>query len=51
MKRGGLHSKAWDVAKDRDNRGKVYLYFCPEDMTVALPNVQGIGWQGCRAIW
>ena len=46
MKRGGLHSKAWDVAKDRDNRGKVYLYFCPEDMTVALPNVQGIGWQG-----
>ncbi len=46
MKRDGLHTKAWDVAKDRDNRGKVYLYFCPEDMTVALPNVQGIGWQG-----
>ncbi|WP_171013579.1 DUF3274 domain-containing protein [Chitinivorax sp. B] len=32
--------------KERDNRGKVYLYFCPEDMTVALENVQGIGWQG-----
>jgi hypothetical protein len=43
MRRGGLHSLAWE---DRDNRGKVYLYFCPEDMTVALRNVQGIGWQG-----
>ena len=32
--------------EDRDNRGKVYLYFCPEDTTVALENVQGIGWQG-----
>ncbi|HPS67086.1 MAG TPA: DUF3274 domain-containing protein [Holophaga sp.] len=31
---------------DRDNRGKVYLYFCPEDLTVALPNIQGIGWCG-----
>ena len=46
MERGGLHTKAWKVTEDRDNRGKVYLYFCPEDMTVALPNVQGIGWQG-----
>ena len=46
MKRGGLHTAAWKVEKDRDNRGKVYLYFCPEDMTVALPSVQGIGWQG-----
>jgi pimeloyl-ACP methyl ester carboxylesterase len=36
----------WDAAKDRDNRGKIYLYFSPEDMTVALENVQGIGWQG-----
>ena len=46
MKRGGLHSLAWAPGNDRDNRGKVYLYFCPEDMTVALGNVQGIGWQG-----
>ena len=46
MRRGGLHSLAWEPGNDRDNRGKVYLYFCPEDMTVALGNVQGIGWQG-----
>lgn len=26
--------------------GWVYLYFCPQDMTVALDNMQGIGWQG-----
>lgn len=32
--------------EDRDNRGKVYLYFCPEDETVALVSIQGIGWQG-----
>lgn len=36
----------WHSFADRDNRGKVYLYFCPEDMTVALDNMQGIGWQG-----
>ncbi len=46
MKQSGLHSTAWEPGRDRDNRGKVYLYFCPEDMTVALRNVQGIGWQG-----
>ena len=28
---------------ERDNRGKVYLYFCPEDLTVGLDNVIGIG--------
>lgn len=39
---GGL----WKAEADRDNRGKVYLYFCPQDMTVALDNMQGIGWQG-----
>ena len=39
---GGL----WKAASDRDNRGKVYLYFCPQDMTVALDSIQGIGWQG-----
>lgn len=31
---------------ERDNRGKVYLYFCPHDTTVGLKNVQGIGWNG-----
>lgn len=36
----------WRAEADRDNRGKVYLYFCPEDTTVGLRNVQGIGWQG-----
>jgi hypothetical protein len=42
----GMVSGLWKACADRDNRGKVYLYFCPEDMTVALNNVQGIGWQG-----
>lgn len=31
------------VFPERDNRGKVYLYFCPDDTTVALKEVQGIG--------
>ncbi|WP_293932202.1 DUF3274 domain-containing protein [Iodobacter sp.] len=31
---------------ERDNRGKVYLYFSPHDMTVGLANVQGIGTLG-----
>ncbi|WP_439869507.1 T6SS effector phospholipase Tle3 domain-containing protein [Pseudomonas syringae] len=31
------------VFPERDNRGKVYLYFCPDDATVALAKVQGIG--------
>jgi pimeloyl-ACP methyl ester carboxylesterase len=42
----GMVSGLWKASSDRDNRGKVYLYFCPEDMTVSLNNVQGIGWQG-----
>lgn len=46
LREGGVHSARWQPTQDRDNRGKVYLYFCPEDMTVALRNVQGIGWQG-----
>lgn len=43
---GGMVHGRWKPDGDRDNRGKVYLYFCPEDMTVALDNVRGIGWQG-----
>ncbi|PBP61532.1 hypothetical protein CCL18_03755 [Pseudomonas syringae] len=31
------------VFPERDNRGKVYLYFCPDDTTVALDDVRGIG--------
>jgi pimeloyl-ACP methyl ester carboxylesterase len=42
----GMVGAKWAAEKDRDNRGKVYLYFCPEDMTVALDNLHGIGWQG-----
>lgn len=42
----GIVGSGWSAKADRDNRGKVYLYFSPEDMTVALENIQGIGWQG-----
>ena len=35
-----------DAKKERDNRGKVYLYFSPDDATVGLPNIMGIGWWG-----
>lgn len=45
-KHQGVVGVKWVAAEDRDNRGKVYLYFSPEDMTVGLANVQGIGWQG-----
>ncbi|WP_028220714.1 T6SS effector phospholipase Tle3 domain-containing protein [Paraburkholderia oxyphila] len=49
------------VFAERDNRGKVYLYFCTDDTTVDLPNVQGLGthgvpdtveetWQGTKKI-
>lgn len=30
----------------RDNFGKVYQYFSPNDQVVSLSNVQGMGWQG-----
>lgn len=43
---GGMVEGRWKPDDDRDNRGKVYLYFSPEDMTVALDNIRGIGWQG-----
>lgn len=44
----GAVGKEWkhDANKERDNRGKVYLYFSPEDGSAGLPNVQGIGWWG-----
>jgi len=31
---------------ERDNRGSTFLYFTPQDQTVGLANVKGIGWQG-----
>lgn len=42
----GAVGPKWVATADRDNRGKVYLYFSPEDMTVAFAGVEGIGWQG-----
>jgi hypothetical protein len=47
----GPGAKQWVAPQEytfveRDNRGKVYLYFCQHDSTVALRSVQGIGWQG-----
>jgi hypothetical protein len=45
-KHHGMVGARWSAGADRDNRGKVYLYFCPKDMTVALDNMKGIGWQG-----
>ncbi|WP_075255773.1 T6SS effector phospholipase Tle3 domain-containing protein [Herbaspirillum camelliae] len=35
--------KQWITFDERDNRGKVYLYFCPEDTVVGLRSVRGIG--------
>lgn len=49
--KAGRGARQWAMGEvhpftERDNRGKVYLYFCPHDATVALESVQGIGWQG-----
>ncbi|MBN3808507.1 DUF3274 domain-containing protein [Paraburkholderia sp. Ac-20347] len=38
--------KNWITFDERDNRGKVYLYFCPEDTVVGLKSVRGIGTYG-----
>ena len=46
----GMVGAKWEAAKDRDNRGKVYVYFSPEDMTVALDHLHGIGWQGVQDV-
>jgi hypothetical protein len=35
-----------DSRYERDNRGKCYLYFSPDDATVALINIKGIGYLG-----
>jgi hypothetical protein len=46
----GMVGAEWVAAGDRDNRGKVYVYFSPEDMTVALDHLHGIGWQGVQDV-
>lgn len=35
-----------DTRYARDNNGRVYNYFCPNDGTVSLKNIQGFGWKG-----
>jgi len=35
-----------DPRFSRNNFGRVYNYFCPDDGTVSLSNVQGMGWRG-----
>jgi pimeloyl-ACP methyl ester carboxylesterase len=42
-KRLDKSGKNWITFDERDNRGKVYLYFCPEDTVVGLKSVHGIG--------
>lgn len=44
----GVVGCKWNATarKERDNRGKLFLYFSPDDGTVGLPNIQGIGWWG-----
>ncbi|AOJ73386.1 MULTISPECIES: DUF3274 domain-containing protein [Burkholderia] len=42
-KRLDKRGKNWITFDERDNRGKVYLYFCPEDTVVGLDKVRGIG--------
>lgn len=49
----GTGAKKWHSANsreytfpERDNRGKVYLYFGLSDTSTAVVNVLGIGWQG-----
>ena len=42
-KRLDRSGKNWVTFDERDNRGKVYLYFCPEDTVVGLKKVRGIG--------
>jgi hypothetical protein len=42
-KRLDKSGKNWVTFDERDNRGKVYLYFCPEDTVVGLSSVRGMG--------
>lgn len=40
------HRWSSDPRYSRNNYGRVYNYFCPNDGTVSLSSVQGIGWRG-----
>lgn len=44
----GVAGQKWgaDKNKERDNRGKFYMYFSPDDQTVGMGNVEGIGFWG-----
>jgi hypothetical protein len=42
-KRPTKEGKGLVTFMERDNRGKVYCYFCPEDTVVALSSIRGIG--------
>ncbi|MDY7578175.1 DUF3274 domain-containing protein [Herbaspirillum sp. RTI4] len=46
--KGGITGPKWEhnLNKERDNRGKVYLYFSPDDETVSMWAIQGIGARG-----
>lgn len=45
---GGADQNHWhsDPRFNRNNNGKVYNYFCPDDGTVSLQNIKGFGWRG-----
>jgi len=43
---GRKHQWHSDPRYGRNNFGRVYNYFCPDDGTVSLMNVQGFGWRG-----
>ncbi|OJA64502.1 hypothetical protein BGV68_01475 [Burkholderia ubonensis] len=44
---GVAKADAWaKETHSRDNAGRVYNYFCPQDSVVSLPNIQGMGWKG-----
>ncbi|WP_312984704.1 DUF3274 domain-containing protein [Atlantibacter sp.] len=43
---GGKSQWKNDKLYRRNNFGKVYNYFCPNDTIVSLLNVQGFGWRG-----
>ncbi len=46
LRKAGDHSWREDARYRRNNNGKVYNYFCPNDGTVSLANIQGLGWRG-----
>lgn len=44
---GSAKKDVWaQTGHGRNNFGLIYNYFCPNDQTVSMRNVQGMGWQG-----